>query len=122
MRTSRSIWKRPKTPFCCASLEPVVVRFCASETANTWKMTTVPMSPIITPTISSTRVKPRDAREILPFLMMGFPPVLGVADEGDGHVVAGRDRVRGLPAQRDGDLATAGRGRDDRHVRGEGVG
>ena len=27
MRTSRSIWKRPKTPFCCASLAPVVVRF-----------------------------------------------------------------------------------------------
>ena len=69
MRMSRSIWKRLKPPFCCASLPPVVVRFWPSDTAKTWKITTVAMRPISTPTITSTRVKPREARGEVGFLM-----------------------------------------------------
>src|SRR5512147_312196 len=122
MRTSRSIWKRPKTPFCCASLAPVVVRFCPSETANTWKMTTVPMSPISTPTMISTRVKPLASRGNLSLLMVWSSGESGVAHEGDRDVVARRNRLGGLPAQGDRHLAAAGGGRDDRHLGRIGVG
>ncbi len=58
MRASRSIRYSEVTPFCCASPAPLVVRRCPSDTANTWNMTTIEMSPISMPTISSTMVKP----------------------------------------------------------------
>src|SRR5437870_308096 len=46
------------TPFCCASPPLVVVRRMPSDTSNTWKMMTVPMSAMAIATISSTMLMP----------------------------------------------------------------
>ena len=46
-------------PATCASLPADVVRLRSSQTVSTWKITTMPISAIAAPIITSIRLKPR---------------------------------------------------------------
>ena len=48
------------SPVVWASPAAVVLRFSPSETAKTWKMISVAIKPMTTPTINSIRLKPRE--------------------------------------------------------------
>src|SRR5690606_24739928 len=62
MATSRCSVNRPRAPLIWASAPLVMERLLPSENTSTWAMAATASMPRTTPTISSTRVKPRAGR------------------------------------------------------------
>src|SRR5262249_200892 len=117
LRKSFAIGYSAMAPFCCASPPLVVLRLMLSETSNTWKMTTVPISAISMATSSSMRLKPRLSLGARIVRMAGS---VG-EDRRDGRVVVRRRTVRDLFGRAPEDLdlyggSLPGRYRDHRHL------
>src|SRR5690606_30530352 len=105
--TSRSSVVRPMMPVTCTSLPAEAVRLRSSEVASIWKMTMMPIMPISTPTMISTRLKPACPRRAGAVCLRDSEYI------GD-HLVPAPCRVlRGLPAHGDRDAVEVGRGNRD---------
>src|SRR5438128_3372184 len=97
-------------PATWASPPELVADVCLLQVATAWKIATMPIRPIATPTMISTSVKPRERRRESGAARVCIPASVHVRHE---RVPAPDGVARRLPAQRDHDTVEVARGVDE---------
>src|SRR3982751_3353452 len=112
--------KRASVPATWASPPALVVCVCLVQIARAWKIATMPIRPIATPTMISTSVKPRERRRCAGAMQARMSRSV---DVGHQRVPAPGAVAGGLPAQGDHDAVEgAGAVHEDLLVRRGGAG